>query len=170
MREISIQMKAHAYLALAGALLLCGGCSGKRAPQTMVQSPVYSVPARQLAQDVKRIVAAPPISLAVEDKGDGVLLTGWQEPFQGDFHVMRYWHERTRYHITIFPDFGDPAHRSRLQIADESEQRSDESGPNVQAKTWHPAPDSHRPERSEALLKQIQAQLEAPVQTTRPAQ
>ena len=71
-------------------------------------SPVYAILAPQLAKEVKQIVSAPPISLPVEDQGDGSLLTGWQEPFRGDFHVIRYWHERTRYHISIVPDFADP--------------------------------------------------------------
>jgi hypothetical protein len=134
-----------------------------------VQSPVYAIPARELATEVKQIVSSPPISLPVEDQGDGTLLTGWQEPFRGDFHVVRYWHERTRYRIGVVPDFADPTHRSRLQITDESEQRPDEGGPNVEAKTWHPAPNSRRPERAEALLRQIQLKLEAPV-ATRPIQ
>ncbi|HSZ54325.1 MAG TPA: hypothetical protein VK797_01595 [Tepidisphaeraceae bacterium] len=146
------------------------GCSSTHdTPSTLVQSPVYAIPAPQLAKEVKQIVSAPPISLPVEDQGDGSLLTGWQEPFRGDFHVIRYWHERTRYHISVVPDFADPSQRSRLQITDESEQRPDEGGPNVDARTWHPAPNNRRPERSEALLRQIQATLEAPV-ATRPAQ
>jgi hypothetical protein len=126
---------------------------------------VYAVPAQQLATEVYKVVAAPPISLPVEDQGNGSLLTGWQEPFQGDFHIARYWHERTRYHITVVPDFSDPAHRSRLQITDESEQRPEEDGLNAEAKKWHPAPDSHRLERSEAVLKQIETSLQAPAAT-----
>src|SRR6202041_1254092 len=98
---------------------------------------VYSIPARELVIDVQKIVSGPPISLTAENQGNGSLLTGWQEPFHGDFHIVRYWHERTRYHITAVPDFSDPAHRSRLQITDESEQRPDENGPNVEARTWH---------------------------------
>jgi len=126
---------------------------------------VYAVPAQQLVQEVRQIVSSPPVSLPVEDRGNGSLLTGWQEPFQGDFHIVRYWHERTRYQISVVPDFADPAHRSRLQITDESEQRPDESGPNADAKAWHPAPNAHRPERAEALLKQIEAKLQAPAAT-----
>ena len=96
-------------------------------------------------------------------------LTGWQGAFQGDFHIVRYWQERTRYHINVIPAFTDPARQSRVQIVDENEQRPDESGPNVEATTWRPAPNSHRSERAEALLHQIEAKLEAPV-ATRPVQ
>lgn len=93
------------------------------------------------------------------------MLTGWQQPFRGDFHIVRFWHERTRYRITIVPDFADPSHHSRIQIVDETEQRPDEGGPNEEARTWHPAPTLHRPERSEALLKQVEDQLGAAVVT-----
>jgi hypothetical protein len=152
------------YAACVGTLLLLVGCtSHSTATQSLVQSPVYAVPAKQLVGEVQRIVESPPVSLAVEDKGDGTLLTGWQEPFRGDFHIARFWHERTRYHITIAPDFNDPVNRSRIQITDETEERPDESGPNVDAHTWHPAPRNHRPERAEALLHQIQTKLVVPV-------
>ena len=158
-------MKVQHYFALCVATVLCGCSSQRPSSQSVVQSPVYAVPAQQLVQEVRQIVSSPPVSLPVEDRGNGSLLTGWQEPFQGDFHIVRYWHERTRYQISVVPDFADPAHRSRLQITDESEQRPDESGPNADAKAWHPAPNAHRPERAEALLKQIEAKLQAPAAT-----
>lgn len=146
--------------------MICAGCSSSRPSTTsLVQSPVYAIPAQQLVGEVQKVVGAPPISLAVENQGNGALLTGWQEPFQGDFHIVRYWHERTRYHITVVPDFADPAHRSRLQVTDESEQRPDEGGINAEAQKWHPAPGTHRPERSETLLHLIEAALQAPAAT-----
>ena len=147
-------------------IALISGCTSNRPTSpALVQSPVYAVPAQQLVQQVRQIVTSSPISLPVEDQGDGTLLTGWQEPFKGDFHIVRFWHERTRYRIHIIPAFSDPAHQSRIQIVDESEQRPDESGPNEEAKTWHSAPNNHRPERAEALLHQIEAKLEAPAAT-----
>ena len=130
--------------------------------QSLVQSPVYSTPAADLLKRVQAVLPAPPISLAAQDLGNGVLLTDWQDGFRGDFHIVRYWHERTRYRVTVAPDFTDPSHRSRLQISDESQQRSDESGPNVEAKTWHEAPSARHPERADALLKKIENQLTAP--------
>jgi len=152
---------------LSAVLLITGCVSQHLAAAGRVESPNYTVPPQQLAADVKRIVSSPPIALAVTDQGNGVLVTDWQQPFRGDWHILRFWHERTRYHITIVPDFGDPAHRSRVQIADETEQRPDESGPNEAAKIWHPAPDIHRPERSEALLHQIESGLDAVPPATR---
>ena len=143
------------------ALVSAGCTSQHQSNQSIVQSPAYAAAPRRVAEDVKRIVSAPPVSLPVEDQGNGQLLTGWQA-FQGDWHIARYWHERTRYRITIVPDFNDPANRARIQVSDETEQRPDESGPNIEAKTWHPAPQVHRPERSEALLHQIEIQLQSP--------
>jgi hypothetical protein len=108
--------------------------------------------------EVKRIVQSPPISLAVQDEQDGMFVTGWQ-PFQGDLHIVRHWHERTRYHITIVPDFNQPEKRSRIQVVDETQQRPEESGLNEKAQQWSPAPDLHRSERASALLQQIETQL-----------
>jgi len=111
-----------------------------------------------MAQDVKEIVSSPPISLTYDDEQDGQIVTGWQ-PFRGEFHIARYWYERTRYHITVIPDFNDPAHRSRIQVSDETQQRPEESGLNQEAQQWSSAPDLHRPDRSSALLQEIQTRL-----------
>lgn len=156
-------------------LLVCtvalqsGGCAAQHGAPSTVQSSDYLIPPQQLAQDVKRIVSSPPLALPAQDEGNGVLLTGWQGPFRGDWHIVRYWHERTRYRISILPDFADPAHRARIQITDETQQRPDESGPNVEARTWHPAPDIHRPERSQAVLRRIETQIPR-IPATTPAQ
>jgi len=156
-------------LALALSSILLTGCAAQPTRTTLVQSPVYATPAADLVKRVAAVLNAPPISLPTQDLGNGVLLTDWQEPFRGDFHIIRYWHERTRYRITVAPDFTDPAQRSRLLISDESQQRPDESGPNVEAKTWHDAPNIRRPERSTALLMQIENQLTAPAPVILPA-
>lgn len=150
-----------AALVVFASALAVPGCTSQHAAAGNVQSRDYMVPPQQLAGEVSRIVSSPPLSLPVESAKDGAIVTGWQEPFQGDWHVIRYWHERTRYHITIVPDFNDPAHRSHLQVVDETEQRPDESGPNVEARTWHPAPEIHRPQRAQAVLAQIESQLQS---------
>jgi hypothetical protein len=158
----------HRTLALLSGIVLIG-CASQPTGTTLVQSPVYATPAADLVKRVAAALNAPPISLQTQDLGNGVLLTDWQEPFRGDFHIVRYWHERTRYRITVAPDFADPAHRSRLQIGDETQQRPDENGPNVEAKTWHDAPNIHRPERGDALLKRIENQLMSPAPLVLPA-
>lgn len=148
-----------AVVALAVAPFLAGGCVSQSHGQGgVVQSPPFDIPAKQMAEDVRRIVGQPPISLPTEDEQDGTIVTGWQ-PFRGEFHIARYWYERTRYHITVVPDFNEPSKRSRIQVVDETQQRPDESGPNEQAKQWSAAPELHRPDRSQTLLRQIEEQL-----------
>ena len=142
-------------LILLEGLFVSGCASQSRPAASLVQSPAYDLPPTQMAEAVEKIVAAPPISLSIQAEQPGAFLTGWQ-PFRGEFHIARYWHERTRYHISVVPDFSDPAHRSHIQVVDETEQRPDESGPNESAKRWTPAPELHRPERSAALLQQIE--------------
>ena len=151
--------RAWGQLLVAAVIAGLSGCvSNSRPPAGLIQSPAYDIPARQMAADVKQIVAAPPISLPVSDEQEGMIVTGWQ-PFRGEFHIARYWYERTRYHITVVPDFNQPEKRSHIQVTDETEQRPDDSGPNESAKKWTPAPEIHRPERSAAILQQIETQL-----------
>jgi hypothetical protein len=116
------------------------------------------MPPKEMADDVKQIVGTPPLSLATQDENPGQIVTDWQ-PFRGEFHIARYWYERTRYHITVVPDFSDPAKRSRIQVVDETQQRPEESGLNQQAQQWAPAPELHRPDRAQAILQQIETQL-----------
>lgn len=149
-----------ALLVVASALAV-EGCTSQHPASTNVQSHDYMIPPQQLAREVSRVVSSPPLSLPVESTTDGTIVTGWQQPFQGDWHIFRYWHERTRYHITVVPDFNDPTHRSHIQVVDETEQRPDESGPNVEARTWHPAPEIHRPQRAQAVLAQIETQFQS---------
>src|SRR6476620_8237009 len=47
---------------------LISGCSPTHPTSSLVQSPVYAVPAQQLVVEVQKIVSSPPISLPVEDK------------------------------------------------------------------------------------------------------
>jgi hypothetical protein len=148
----------RSIILVAAGLLAVGCVSHNRPTESLVQSPAYDLPPRQMAEAVQKIVPAPPISLPIQQVQPGTFLTGWQ-PFQGEFHIARYWHERTRYHISVIPDFNDPAHRSHIQVVDETEQRPDESGPNEAAKRWAPAPDLHRPDRSSALLREIENAL-----------
>ena len=136
------------------------GCVTQRpVDPRLVQSDTIDRAPKDLLQHVRRIITSPPLSLPVRDEQQGTIVTGWQQPFQGEMHVVRYWHERTRYHITVIPDWNDPAHRSRIQIVDETEQRPDDSGPNQEAKIWSAAPNIHRPERAQAVLHQIEIRL-----------
>lgn len=157
MRNLPGSVVRFSYISFA--LLLIAGCIEHNRPSAAVeQSPAYDMPPQKMFEAVRHIVSSPPVSLPVHDEQPGTLITGWQ-PFRGEFHIARYWYERTRYHISVVPDFNDPAHRSHIQITDETQQRAEETGFNASAERWTPAPDLHRPDRSAALLQEIENQL-----------
>ncbi len=67
-------------------------------------------------ETVAAAVSSPPLSLGVTEEKDGSILTGYQE-FPGDWHVMRRWQERTRYRITVAPDWNEPTAAGRIEGA-----------------------------------------------------
>jgi hypothetical protein len=141
------------------ALILLAGCATEPAAETATPAPPaaaelteFAVEPEQLLEAARQAIASPPLSLAIEEEHKGVLVTGWQE-FPGDWHIARHWLERTRYRITIIPDFDDRTGHSRLQIVAETQERA----PTV--KTWHWNAELQRPERSAEVLRQIQQRL-----------
>jgi len=136
------------------AALFAGGCASDNSEtgREMYPSAQVNRPPKQAVEDIRRIVEAPPLSLAVTDVHDGTLVTGYQ-PFRGELHIVRYWEERTRYRITVTPDWNDPAGKSHIQVFDETDQRAEER------QKWYPSPELHRPRRAAAVLKDILAQL-----------
>jgi hypothetical protein len=111
-----------------------------------------AAPPKQLVEDVRRIVASPPLSLGVEAEDRGTLVTGWKR-FQGDWHIGRHWQERTRYRIEVIPDWDDPAARARLRVTAETEQRA------AEGQRWDREPRAARPQRAREVLRQITEQL-----------
>ena len=136
--------------------LVAVGC-GTQTPtsRAVTQSATFNIPPKQLVQDVQRIVSAPPLSLGVQGVNDGTIITGWRE-YRGELHIVRYWYERTRFHITVVPDWNEPTARSRLEVGDETEQRAETR------QKWYPAPELNRPDRSAEVLRQIEAKLSQP--------
>ena len=139
------------------AMICCVQGCGTQTPRSraVTQSATFNIPPKQLVQDVQRIVSSPPLSLGVQSASDGTIVTGWRE-YRGELHIVRYWQERTRFHITVVPDWNDPTARSRLEVGDETEQRAETR------QKWYPAPELNRPERSAEVLRQIEAQLGSP--------
>ena len=148
-------VRAVCALATAALMLSFAGC-GTQTPtsRSATQSATFNIAPKHLVQAVQRIVSSPPLSLGVESVNDGTIVTGWQE-FRGELHIVRYWQERTRYHVTVVPDWNDPAARSRLEVADETEQRAETR------QKWYPAPELNRPERAAELLKRIESRLDS---------
>lgn len=151
-----MQMARKARALAWGAIILAFVGCGTQTPtsRAATQSATFNIPPKQLVSDVERIVSAPPLSLGVQSVNDGTIVTGWQE-FRGELHIVRYWQERTRYHISVIPDWNDPTTRSRLEVGDETQQRAETR------QRWYPAPELNRPERAAALLRQIESQLSA---------
>ena len=123
------------FLAVSIALILilmphvaCGpspAAQAKESRQAQLQSAVVAMPPKELVEAVKRIVSSPPLSLGVVEQDKGVVVTGWKR-YRGDWHIGRYWQERTRYRIEVSPDWDEPTSRSRLSVIAETEQRAAE--------------------------------------------
>ena len=111
-----------------------------------------AAPPKQLLQDVKRVVTSPPLSLGAELEDRGTLLSGWKR-FRGDWHIGRYWQERTRYRIEVIPDWDDPTARARLRVTAETEQRA------AEGQHWDREARVARPERAREVLRRILEQL-----------
>ena len=102
---------------------------------------------------VQRAVAAPPLSLSVEQQDRGTILTGWKR-YRGEWHIGRYWQERTRFRIEVSPDFDEPLARSRLSVIAETEQRA------AEGQRWDREARVPRPARAEGTLKTILGQVQ----------
>ena len=72
--------------------------------------------------------------------------------YRGEWHIGRYWVERSRYKIIVLPDFDEPMARSHLQVVTETQ----ESIPK-EPRNWHDNPALVRPERAKELLDAIRA-------------
>jgi hypothetical protein len=134
-------------------LLLSTACQGDHsATSGRPQSLDVNAPPKQVVEQLKQALAQPPINLPAESVKDGTIVTGW-ERHRGDFHVARYWQERTRYTIQVVPDWNNPTGVSRLQISQETQQRA------TNGQEWQPAPGLDRGGRSQDVLEKLQAQL-----------
>lgn len=137
------------------AACLITGCGWQQPKQASEQQynpardRVINLGPKPLVQLIGQTLPAPPLSLPVESASDGTVLTGWKE-YEGAVHIVRRWQERSRFRITILPDFNDPTGKSHVQVVDETEEKPSANQP------WYPAPDTHRPERSAEVLKAIE--------------
>ena len=120
-------------LKIISLLLLAIGlfCGCRTEPKSMHSDSAmrfsYAMPPRQLLDAAKSAIAAPPINLSVESEENGRVTTSW-ESFDGARVGMaglaRQWQERTRYVVSIIPDWEDPANKSGLEVSETTQQRS----------------------------------------------
>jgi len=147
-------MRSATILLLVVGLFSVDGCTPSKPkpsewPKTGSETVVNLSPTK-LVEVAQQAIAAPPLSLSTEKVENGTIFTGWKE-YRGELHLVRYWFERTRYRITVSPQFGDP-NKSRITVEDQTEEKATEGQP------WYPAPETHRPERSQEVLNAILAQ------------
>jgi hypothetical protein len=144
-----------------------GGCAGSRAPESagMISGGgrVFAVPAKQLFAVAEQVVTEPPISLTYTQQSPGDILTSYREGYRGEFHIVRYWQERTRFRIVVSPDFEDPTGHSRLQISEHTQARSNDRA------AWSDDRVVARPERVEELIQLVAARVGHQQPTTSPA-
>jgi hypothetical protein len=131
------------------------GCSNQPKPSPrlgQVAAAEYDVSPKQLLETVRQVVTSPPLSLPIEQEHKGMILTGYQD-FPGQFRIARKWQEHTRYRISVIPDFDEPARHSRLEVAEETQQRA------TDGQAWQDDAELQRPERAAALLRQIEERV-----------
>ena len=148
-------------LFLISNLVMTGCMSEPLNPSTAPPPAQASInrPPKDALAEIRRLVSAPPLNLGVSEELDGVILTGWQRQ-PGNIHIARRWQERTRYRIAVIPDWNEPTQRARIEIAPQTEERA------AEGQTWTPAPQTHRPERAQAVLDQLTSALNAPAGAT----
>src|SRR5687767_4414530 len=99
-------------------LFLAAGCAAhwpEVDPKLSAPGESYRIPPKQLVEQVKQIISAPPLSLGVAEEQNGSILTDYQR-HPGDWHIGRRWQERTQYRITVIPDWNEPTAAARLEV------------------------------------------------------
>jgi hypothetical protein len=129
-----------------------------RTRKSTLASGDVAMPPKELLEAVRRVVAEPPLSLSVEQQERGTILTGWKR-YEGEFHILHHWQERTRFRIDVSPDFDEPTARSRLSVVAETEQRANEG------QRWDREPRVPRPARAESVLKTLVERVQRPAGT-----
>jgi hypothetical protein len=123
------------------------------APFTSAAPKVYKVAPKQMIDLVQQALVSPPLNLKVVTSENGVIVTDWKEGYPGNFHIARRWDERTRFRVAIVPDVNDPTSASRLEITEQTQERSNERA------NWTSNPSISRPERVEEVAKAIDAKI-----------
>ena len=126
----------------------------KQSHQVQLNTADVAMPPKELVEAVKRAVSSPPLALGVAEQDKGTVITGWKR-HRGDWHIGRYWQERTRYRIEVSPDWDEPTRRSRLGVIAETEQRA------AEGQRWDREARVARPGRAREAMKVILDQVTA---------
>ena len=149
--------------ALLIVLVTLAGCGGdplhlpKATSSIELPQGEFNVPPKQLYEAAKRAVTSS-LSLPIESEKSGSFITGYKS-YPGEWHIARRWQERTRFRVSVVPDFDNPTGKARLEVAEETETRE------ADGMTWKQLSEVSRPERARELLSQIQQQINSSAAT-----
>lgn len=149
--------------ALVVALLCLAGCSDEQPASAPPVQHVYNIAPKDMVGVVKQAIAAEPLKLTVVEDQGAVVTTDWRDGYQGNFHIARYWQERTRFRIAVIPDFQNPQSQCRIEVTEVTEERSNPRG------DWRHNSDTTRPERCAQVVAQIDSHVPAGVIASSPA-
>lgn len=137
------------------AVVLLGLCScATQGPTThMAPGRIYNIAPKDMVVMVKQAIAAEPLKLSVAQDQGSALTTTWREGYRGNFHITRYWQERTQFRINIIPDWQNPQTQCRIEVTESTEERSNPRG------DWRPNGTTFYPERCDEVLAQIDKQV-----------
>ena len=153
-------MRARILSGLFVAMTLAAGCASSELSQPAemtdaARSRTFDIPPKQMADRVGEALAAEPLAIPVAETTDGVIVTGYKE-YPGEWHIARRWQERTRYRITVIPDWNDPTGKARIEVIPETQQRA------ADVQEFKPAPELDRTQRAAEVLRAIEQKLAAP--------
>jgi hypothetical protein len=112
----------------------------------------YNVAPKQFYETAKHVVSTK-LKLPIEQEKNGSFITGYKD-YPGEWHIARRWQERTRFRVTVIPDFDNPTSRASLEVVEETETRA------ADGMKWS-STDISRPERARELLDDIQKAIGA---------
>ena len=137
------------------ALVMLGlcSCASERPSTHSVPVRLYNIGPKEMVPLVKQAIGAEPLKLSIAQDEGNILTTTWREGYRGNFHIARYWHERTQFRISIIPDWQNPQSQCRVEVTENTQERSNPRG------EWRQNLGTARPERGEEVLAQIDKQV-----------
>jgi hypothetical protein len=144
--------RAMRLFAILDLLLLVTGCaSNQPASDASSLTPVEAaldVPPKQALETIRQHLEPASPGPGVESVDGGAIVTGY-ERFPGEWHIARRWQERTRYRVSVIPDWQDPTGKCRVQVNEETQVR------HADGQEWRNEPDLVRRERAEKMLQRV---------------
>jgi hypothetical protein len=142
--------------------MLCSGCAAHWPELNQnfhAPTASYQIPPKQIVTMVREIVSSPPLTIGVQEEKDGSIVTGFQR-FPGEWHIGRRWQERTKYRVTVIPDWNEPTQLGRITVQEYTETRP------ADGMKWKPDAEVQRPDRSRKMLQTLDEAIKSRNPTT----